>query len=143
LVAAITANYPLVPWVLGIALLLYALGLWRWPPLWPVVIPAVLPVVDLTPWTGWTQVDEPDLFVLVTIGILALRAPPRRSDFRLEGLATATLVLTLISYFVSAALGLALPGPEGGSDNAYLRPDNALRLAKGFFTALALLPFLP
>jgi hypothetical protein len=35
-----------------------------------------------------------------------------------------------------------LPGPEGGSDNVYLRPDNALRLAKGFFKALALLPFL-
>jgi len=52
------------------------------------------------------------------------------------------LALSLISYFLSVALGLALPGPEGGSDNPYLRPDNALRLAKGFFTALALLPFL-
>jgi hypothetical protein len=35
-----------------------------------------------------------------------------------------------------------LPGPAEGSDNPYLRPDNALRLAKGFFVALALLPFL-
>ena len=52
------------------------------------------------------------------------------------------VVLALISYLLSGALGLALPGPEGGSDNVYLRPDNALRLAKGFFTALALLPFL-
>jgi O-antigen ligase len=52
------------------------------------------------------------------------------------------LVLSLISYVLSLALGFALPGPEGGSDNPYLRPDNALRLAKGFFMALALLPFL-
>ena len=135
-------NYPLAPWLLGIALVLYALALGRWPGLWLAVIPAVLPVLDLTPWTGWTQVGEPDLFVLVTIAILALRAPPRRADFRLEGLAAVAVVLSLISFLLSGALGLALPGPEGGSDNVYLRPDNALRLAKGFFTALALLPFL-
>ena len=70
---------------------------------------------------------------LVTIGILALRAPPRRADFPLEGFPAVVLVLSLISYFLSIALGLALPGPEGGSDNPHLRPDNALRLAKGFF----------
>jgi hypothetical protein len=140
--AAIAVNYPLVPWVLGIALLLYGLALWRWPSLWLAVIPAMLPAVDLTPWTGWTWVGEPDLFVLVTIGILALRAPPRRADFRLEGVAAAALVLSLISYLLSVALGFALPGPEGGSDNPYLRPDYAFLMAKGFFTALALLPFL-
>ena len=80
--------------------------------------------------------------MLVTIGILALRAPPRLADFRLENLAAAVLVLGLISLLSSVTLGLALPGPQGGSDNPYLPPDNALRLAKGFVTALALLPFL-
>jgi VanZ family protein len=142
LATAIAVNYPLVPWVLGILLLLYGLALWRWPSLWLAVIPAMLPAVDLSAWTGWTRIGEPDLFVLVTIGILALRAPPRRADFRLEGFRAVVLMLSLISYLLSVALGFALPGPEGGSDNAYLRPDNALRLAKGFFTALALLPFL-
>jgi VanZ family protein len=142
LAAAIAVNYPLVPRVLGIALMLYVLALWHWPSLWLAVIPAVLPALDLTTWTGWTQVGEPDLFVLVTIGILALRAPPRSADFRLNGFPAVVLALSLISYFLSVALGLALPGPEGGSDNPYLRSDNALRLAKGFFTALALLPFL-
>jgi len=142
--AAVVATYPVAPWAwaLGIALMAYAAALLRWPGLWLAVVPAVLPALDLTPWTGWTRVGEPDLFVLVTIAILALRAPPRRADFRLEGLAAVVVVLTLISYLLSGALGLALPGPEGGSDNVYLRPDNALRLAKGFFTALALLPFL-
>jgi len=142
LTGVITINYPLAPWLLGTALTLYTLALWRWPSLWLAVIPAVLPALDLTPWTGWTQVGEPDLFVLVTIGILALRAPPRRADFVLEGLPAAVLALIVVSYLLGVALGLALPGPEGGSDNPYLRPDNALRLAKGFFTALALLPFL-
>jgi O-antigen ligase len=85
---------------------------------------------------------EPDLIVLVTIGVLALRTPPLRIDFLVKGLPAAVLALALISSLLSVALGLALPGPEGGSDNPYLRPDNALRLAKGFFIALVLLPLL-
>src|SRR5271169_2165382 len=101
-------------------------------------------VTGARPYTvdGLDSGRQPDLFVLVTIGILALRATPRRADFAIEGLPAAVVALTLVSYLVSVALGLALPGPQGGSDNPYLRPDNALRLAKGFFIALALLPFL-
>ncbi len=142
LALAIAASYPLAQWVLGGALTLYALALWRWPALWLAVIPAALPALDLTPWTGWMYLGESDPFVLVTIGILVLRAPPRRADFVIAGFPGAAVALALVSCLLSIALGLALPGPEGGSDNPYLRPDNALRLAKGFFVALALLPFL-
>ena len=139
---AIAANYPVSRWVLGVALGLYALVLWRWPALWLAIIPAALPALDLTPWTGWMYLGESDPFVLVTIGILVLRAPPQRTDFVVAGFPGIVLALALVSSLLSIALGLALPGPEGGSDNPYLRPDNALRLAKGFFIALALLPFL-
>lgn len=82
----------------------------------------MLPALDLTPWAGWTQIGEPDLFVLVTVGILALRAPPRRADLRLEGFPAVVLVLSLISYLLSVALGLALPGPEGGSATSICAP---------------------
>jgi hypothetical protein len=140
--AAITANYSLGAWLLGVLLALYGMALWRWPSLWLAVIPAVLPALDLTPWTGWMYVGEPGLFVLVTIGILALRSPPRRVDFAVEGLPAVALALALLAYLTGIVLGLSFPGPVGGSDNPYLRPDNALRLAKGFFVALALLPFL-
>jgi glycopeptide antibiotics resistance protein len=139
---AIAANYPLAPSFLGIVLVVYAAALWRWPSLWLAVIPAALPALDFAPWTGWMYLGEPDLLVLVTIGISALRAPPRRTDLLVRGLPAAVLALALVSYLLSVALGLALPGPESGSDNPYLRPDNALRSAKGFFVALALLPFL-
>src|SRR5262249_16463284 len=110
LAAAIVVNYPMAPWAFGSTLLLYALALWRWPALWLAVIPAVLPSFDLTPWTGWTQLGEPDLFVLVTVGILALRTPLRPADFRLEGWTGAVVVLSVITYLSSIALGLALPG---------------------------------
>jgi VanZ family protein len=142
LAAAISWNYPLAAWLLGVFLAVYGATLWRWTSLWLAVIPAVLPAFDLAPWTGWVSLDEADLFVLVTIAILALRAPPRRTDFVVAGFPAAVLALTIVSYLLSVTFGLALRGPEGGSDNPYLRPDNALRLAKGFFAALALLPFL-
>lgn len=105
------------------------------------MIPAILPTFDLTPWTGWSFVGEPDLFILATIGILAIRAPVRRQDFILTGWAGRILLLLVCVYCANVVIGLALPGPFGGSDNPYLRPDNALRLAKGFIAALALLPF--
>ena len=136
------AAYPLAPWLLGTGLALYAMLLWRWPSLWLAVLPALLPALDLAPWTGWTMIGEPDLFVLVTIGVLALRAPPRTPDFCFRGLAAVAIALTLVSCVAGVALGLAMPGPAGGSDNPYLRPDNALRVAKGLATAVALLPFL-
>jgi hypothetical protein len=101
-----------------------------------------LPTFDLAPWTGWIDVGEPDLFALVTIGILVLRAPPRAADFRFRGFAATALILASLSCVAGVVLGLSMPGPVGGSDNSYLRPDNALRVAKGFVTALALLPFL-
>ena len=140
--AILTANFPLAAWLLGAVLGAYGAALWRWPSLWLTVVPALLPALDLTPWTGWMYVGEPDLFALVTIGILALRAPPGPADFRVRGLSGLALALTILSCLASVAMGLALPGPAGGSDNPYLRPDNALRLAKGLLTALALLPFL-
>ena len=77
LVAVAVAGYPVAPNLLAAGLLLYAAALWRWPIAWLVVVPAVLPSFDLAPWTGWRFVEEPDLVVLVTIGVLALRAPPR------------------------------------------------------------------
>jgi hypothetical protein len=138
----VAARYPLAPWLVGAGLLLYGAALWRWASLWLAVVPAVLPAFDLAPWTGWIDVGEPDLAILVTIGILTLRAPPCAADFRIRGLAAAALALTVLSCIAGVVMGLAMPGPLGGSDNPYLRPDNALRVAKGLVTALVLLPFL-
>ena len=138
----IALRYPLAPGLLVAGLLSYAALLWRWPVWWLAVVPAALPAFDLAPWTGWFYVAEPDLLILVTIGVLALRAPPARADFSPAALPGAALGLALLACLIATLRGLALPGPAGGSDIAYLRPDNALRLAKGFLAALALLPFL-
>lgn len=140
--ALAVAGYPLAPGPLAAGLVLYAAALWRWPGAWLVVVPAALAAFDLAPWTGWSFVEESDLVVLVTIAVLALRRPPRRRDFALTGLGGAAVALTVLCCVLGVMRGLAAPGLPEGSAIAELRPDNALRVAKGLAIALALLPFL-
>lgn len=142
LAAYLTARYPLAPTLVAASLLLYAAVLWRWPRAWLVAVPAALAGFDLVPWAGGLGFEESDLVVLVTLAVLALRAPPRRADFRLSRLVIAAVALAGAALIVGVVEGLLLPGPAGGSDLAELRPDTALRVAKGFAIALALLPFL-
>ena len=49
----------------------------------------------------------------------------------MTGLAGWAVALAILCCIVGAARGLALPGLPEGSDIAELRPDNALRVAKG------------
>jgi hypothetical protein len=142
LTVAVVAAYPLPRLPLAALLALYGAALWRWPALWLAVLPAVLPAYDLTPWTGWMFATESDFFLLVTLGVLALRAPPQIGDFRLPGWGRAVLALMLASLSISVLRGLLLAGVPGGSSNPYLMPQNALRLFKGLAEAVVLLPFL-
>jgi len=124
-------------------LALYAALLWRWPMAWLIVVPSVLVGIDLTPWTGWALVGESDLFVLVTVGVLALRTPLPLADMFPRGPARTVIVLLAAAYLLGAAIGWeSSAGPAVGSSLPYLRHDNAIRLAKAYLEALALLPFL-
>ena len=137
------ARYPLPTLPLGGALLAYGTGLWLWPGLWLLVVPAVLPAYDLTPWSGWLMVSESDAFLLVTLGILVIRAPPAWLDVRLRGLPGIVLTIVAGSLIVSVFRGMTAPQILiEGSSNPYLLPENALRLAKGVVWAFLLLPFL-
>jgi VanZ family protein len=139
----LAARYPLGPWYAGIGIAVWA-GLLCWrPALWLVLLPAVLPSVDLAPWTGWMVTSEADMAVLATLGVLLLRDPPSRTDLWPTGAAGAALVLATLACLVGLARGLMLPTVMvGGSDNPYLEPLSALRLAKSFIEVLALMPFL-
>jgi hypothetical protein len=139
----ILAIFPISPWLLAAAVALYAGLLWRWPVLFLLVLPAVLPALDLGLWTGWTTVEVPDLFVLATLAVLILRSPPHLRDVFPGGWMGWVLLLLIASIAIGTVTGLASPlGFTGHSDNPYLRPDNALRLLKGPLEALVLLPFM-
>ncbi len=137
------ALYPVMPTLLAVALIVYGVVLWRWPSAWLVVLPALFPVLDLTPWTGWLLVGEYHLFGLMTVGVLILRAPPSADDIRPSGLGGVATMLALLACLVSVAIGLTSPLPlPSTSDLIYLEPMNALRLAGGFGLALLLFPFM-
>jgi hypothetical protein len=141
LALALVLRHPVAPLPLGVAGLAYAAALWRWPRCWLIVVPVALIAVDLGPWTGWFYVAESDLFVLVTIATLAMRAPFGREDLRFDRWTLVVLALSIASWAISIVVGLrAAPADLGG--NPYLAPANALRIGKGFAIALALLPFL-
>ena len=143
LVAAIVPYYPIRPGLFGAALGGYAIALWRWPRLWLLVVPTVIPAIDFTFWTGLLMVSEADAVILVTLAVLYCRVPPRREDFCLRRWAGVSLACVLASYAVSILFGLLpIEGVPSHSANPYLDSFNALRLAKGFFLPLLLLPYL-
>ena len=140
---ALAAFYPLGGWIAGAALLAWAAVLWWRPALWFALLPAVVPSLDLAPWTGWLVTTEADIAVLATLAVLLLRDPPSWSDLSPRGPARIVLAFAVVACAVGVARGLTAPfAIPGGTGNPYLQPLNALHLAKPFVEALALLPFL-
>ena len=108
---------------------------WRWPWAVALVVPGLLPVFDLAPWTGRFFWDEFDLLLAVCLGIAYLRSrPPRGSTWPLSWrLAFAVLAL---GYLVAAGIGaMPWPWPDANSWASYHSPYNALRIAKGLVWA--------
>ena len=143
IVAIFVWRFPIWQVWLGAGFGLYALVLLTYPRAWLIVVPAAMPLLDLTIFSGWFFFDEFDALILLTLAILMWRQPLGRLDFRFgKPLATVLTILSL-SYVASTAIALfPLPTIDGSSFASYHSPFNALRIAKGFVWALLLLPFL-
>lgn len=142
-VVAVVFNYPIgKPW-LFICLLVYAAVLWFYPSVWLFVIPAFLPVLDLSPWTGWFFMDEFDLFVLVTLAVNWCGRRGGDDKSSMPPWAKIWTALFALSYIISTIKGLLpVPGYDANSFSNYYSRYNSLRVAKGFFSALLLVPLL-
>ena len=136
---ALAATYPMGQIPLGIALLAYGAILTRYPTAWLLVVPALLPVLDLAPWTGRYFIDEFDGVVLVTLVVGLWRAagqPLAASSARGFWLLVAGFA---VSFLVSAAIGLLPMQPWDA--NALASPYShyaSLRAAKGLVFAAGL-----
>lgn len=141
LIAAITGLWlspaPLL-WLL--ALLGYALILWRYPLAWLFTIPALLPTLDLAAWHGQLYLDEFDSVVLVTLAVVPLRSTgfsPRPWPYPLLKVATALLWL---SWLLATCYGLK-NASEVPLHSSY-SPLFAWQVGKGLLWSLLLLPLL-
>ena len=134
--------YPVGQVVLGLALAAYAGALWRFPWLWLVAIPALLPVLDLSRSNGRLLLNEFDLVVLATLAVGGLRL----SGVRTAGWQTPLLPLALLLLGASGTLSLALglaPAFDGDLPvSSSHTPLEAWFVAKGLLWALLLVPML-
>jgi VanZ family protein len=130
-------------WILP-ALIVYCGLLWWQPGLWLICVLALLPLLDLTPWSGRLFWTEYDTVLLATLGVVYLRLrsslPSQRALRR-----PAWLLLSLFALSAAISLGIGLFPLGPFDDNAfasYISRYNALRVAKGVLFAMALIPLL-
>lgn len=137
-------DFPLWRGAMALGLIAYGVMLVRLPLAYLVVVPALLPVFDLAPYTGRFFWDEFDVLMAVTIGVRFLLTPPamRRSRRRDngDGLVKAALTLLVTSLAASIVIGLwPLHHIGANAFSSYLSPYNALRVGKGYLWAGLLL----
>ncbi|MQA18376.1 hypothetical protein [Rugamonas rivuli] len=121
----------------------YGTLLWWRPALWLLALPALLPVLDLAPHTGWFFVEEIDVLLCLTAGACYWRLD--RSA--LQPHFPPMFHLSLWGLGIACCIGLwrglqPLPAIDANSFNNYLSPYNALRVGKAWFWGFVLLPSL-
>jgi len=133
-------NFPFARILLSIGLCVYGVVLYRYPNAWLVVLPALLPVLDLAPWSGRFFFDEFDFFVLLTLSVaLWSRNRPSVTPCRTSSVLLLIVLLLTISYAASFVIGLTPLQPvDANAFSNYYSRYNSLRMSKGYFESLAL-----
>jgi glycopeptide antibiotics resistance protein/O-antigen ligase len=143
LVAALLSlyGYPL-SWVPFLVLVLVLVGLsaicWRWPGSWLIVIPASLPLLDLSYLSGRLFWNEFDTLLLL---LLAIAYSRERSNPAMIWPGRLPLAAYAASALTSMIIGLLPLAPlDLNAFTHYTSPYHALHAVKGLLFALAFLP---
>jgi len=138
-VVLVLVKYPFAQIPVAIGLCVYSAILYRYPNAWLVVIPALLPVLDLAPWSGWFFLDEFDLLILITVAVSLLRERVQQPISPMPVVLKVAIGSLALSYVASLFLGLLPLEPLDANAFAnYFSRYNSLRVAKGFFWAVLL-----
>ncbi|QDL36583.1 hypothetical protein [Rhodoferax sediminis] len=142
----LAAHYPLAPAVMATLVLAGWAAFFAWPRLWLLVVPALLPIIGLMPWTGWITFEEMDILVLAVAagGYARLAWPVRDGVPGLSGVSVLAWLLALLfaaSTLVAVCRGFSDAGGFSfGWFQGYLEPMNSVRLGKSILLALLVLP---
>ncbi len=122
---------------------------WRHPPLWLFGLPALLPVLDFSPWTGWIAFEEFDLLVLgsVAVGWARLALDDARHDGDARRAHIDPVVALGVALALLTCIGLARGFEDAGGwrfgwFDGHVDPLNAWRVGKSVVFALLLAPLL-
>jgi hypothetical protein len=143
IICKMLVDYPLHPLVLAVFLACYGYCLYRLPDSWLFAIPALLPVMDFTPWTGRFFFDEFDLVILTTVAVRLWHKPQQQTQPLFSQLTFVLLGLFGLFYAISLLRGLLpLQTIDANAFTNYYSYYNSLRVGKGMVWALLLLPAL-
>ena len=141
LLAAGVVSHPLGEWRVITTLALYSLLVVRFPRLPLVLLPALLPVLDLAPLTGRFYLDEFDLLLLTTMILANCRARAPAGSVKFPRMAGWLFGLFVLSVLVAIVRGMwPLTWPDLNSFNHYYSAFNGLRASKGLLWCVLLLP---
>ena len=170
LAGVLALHHPLAPVLTAMLLVLWGTLVFLRPVAWFFVLPALLPVIDLAPFTGWLIVEEFDILVLGAaagayaaiawrgrMSAVELRALHARDGgpisrdggmpvaepvaARLSGISAMLIGLFGVSTLLALYRGLSAAGTmEFEWFDGYYDAANSLRIAKSYLFALLMLP---
>lgn len=142
----LAVHHPLAPAVAVAGCVAAVVICLRFDHAWLVLLPALLPVVDLAPWTGWLTFEEFDILVLGSAAGAWFRhgwAPGVSAPARVSKLLLILVALYLLLLAISLARGVEDAGGfTFGWFQGYDGPMNSVRLAKSFMLATLFVPLL-
>lgn len=119
---------------------------WR-PSIWLFGVPALLPLLNFSPWTGWLMVEEFDILLLATLagGYINFASGDGRFGFAAKGLrfAVGWFVVSAVAGLLGLYRGLVDAGSFSMSwFGGYADASNSFRVFKSLGFALLLAPLL-
>ena len=139
--------HPIMPGVAALSFALWAGLVSRWPRAWLFGVPALLPLANFSPWTGWIVVEEFDLVLLgaaagaYTRSVIDAVSRGCGDQPPVSAAGSGLLLVLGASNLISLAIGLADAGHlEMDWFASYGDPLNGVRVSKSLFFALLFLP---
>lgn len=135
--------HPLQPWWLAAGLLLCAVWQMKQPLAWLAYLPALLPVLDLTPWSGRLLLQEYDLLLLTALAVGYWQAPAMLPKAKISPVGLLLFLLLLGCYGISLWRGtMPLPAFTAGAMADYYSPYSAVRAVKAVLQVTLFIPLL-
>jgi hypothetical protein len=144
-------RHPLVPGTATIACCAWALTSFMRPGWWLLAVPATLPLLNFSPWTGWLIFDEFDLLIMATLAggqaRMAFIAPTPRATAERDAVWRCKEYGALLMLGVMGVVGLLKGLGETdalalGLFGGYDGPANSVRTVKPLLYSVLLLPLL-
>ena len=144
--AVLAWHHPLWPTQLLLLFALWCVAVGRYPAWWLFGVPAMLPLLNFSPWTGWLMIEEFDLLLLATLAGGYCRLAVRAKDVA----HTRLLVFQprwMVAIGMVGLVGLGRGFADAGSWTLdwfadYADATNSLRVFKSLGFALLLSPLL-